>query len=109
MLNKEKVYRYMYKNIEYNIKLSDINYIQRDGRRTKIVTKKETYYQNITINTIKTLLPDYFRISAKGTLLNMRNIYEIDWNQMIVIFKDGMKDYVVTNSHKKELENYEVD
>ncbi len=109
MLNKEKVYKYTYKNIEYNIKLSDINYIQRDGRKTKIVTKDKTYYQNITINIIKNLLPNYFMISAKGTLLNMRNIYKINWNDMTVEFKDGTKDYVITKSHKKELNNYESD
>ena len=109
MLNKEKVYKYIYKNVEYNIKLSDINFIQRDGRKTKIVTKNQTYYQNITINAIKSMLPTYFKISAKGTLINMRNIHEIDWNEMIVFFKDGTKDYVVTNSHKKEIENYEAD
>ncbi len=55
------------------------------------------------------MLPDYFKISAKGTIINMRNIYEIDWNKMIVIFKDGTKDYVVTNSHKKEIEKYEME
>ena len=109
MLNKEKVYKYIYKNVEYNIKLSDINFIQRDGRKTKIVTKNQTYYQNITINAIKSMLPTYFKISAKGTLINMRNIHEIDWNEMIVFFKYGTKDYVVTNSHKKEIENYEAD
>lgn len=109
MLNKEKVYKYIYKNVEYNIKLSDINFIQRDGRKTKIVTKNQTYYQNITINAIKSMLPTYFKISAKGTLINMRNIHKIDWNEMIVFFKDGTKDYVVTNSHKKEIENYEAD
>lgn len=109
MLSKEKVYKYIYKNVEYNIKLSDINFIQRDGRKTKIVTKNQTYYQNITINAIKSMLPTYFKISAKGTLINMRNIHKIDWNEMIVFFKDGTKDYVVTNSHKKEIENYEAD
>ena len=75
----------------------------------KIVTKNQTYYQNITINAIKSMLPTYFKISAKGTLINMRNIHKIDWNEMIVFFKDGTKDYVVTNSHKKEIENYEAD
>ena len=109
MLNKEKVYKYTYKNIVHNINLSSINYIQRDGRRTKIVTSDKIYYQNITINEITKLLPNNFIISAKGTILNMKNVKDIDWNDMIVIFKDGMKDYLVTNSHKKELENYDVD
>lgn len=109
MLSKEKVYKYVYKNIEYNIKINSINYIQRDGRRTKIVTKNKTYYQNITINEIKKFLPNYFVISAKGTLLNMKNVHEIDWNSMIVSFDDNSQDYLVTNSHKRELESYVLD
>ena len=108
MLNKEKVYKYTYKNIVHNINLSSINYIQRDGRRTRIVTKDKDYFQNITINEIIKLLPDYFIISAKGTILNMKNVQEIDWNNMIVIFKDGTQEYLVTNSHKKEIEKYEL-
>ena len=108
MLNKEKVYKYTYKNIVYNINLSSINYIQRDGRRTRIVTKDKDYFQNITISEIIKLLPDYFIISAKGTILNMKNVQEIDWNNMIVIFKDNTQGYLVTNSHKKEIEKYEI-
>ncbi len=109
MLNKEKVYRYTYKSIVHNINLNSINYIQREGRKTKIVTKDKTYYQNITISEIIKLLPDYFIISAKGTVLNMKNVREVDWNNMLVIFKDGMQDYLVTNSHKKEIEKYDLD
>jgi len=107
MLNKDKVYRYTYKNIAYNINLNSINYIQRDSRRTKIVTSSKTYYQNITINEIKNLLPEYFIISAKGTILNMKNVKETDWNNMLVYFNDGSKDYLITKSHKKEIERYE--
>ncbi len=108
MLNKDKVYRYTYKNIAYNINLNSINYIQRDSRRTKIVTSSKTYYQNITINEIKNLLPEYFIISAKGTILNMKNVKETDWNNMLVYFNDGSKDYLITKSHKKEIERYEL-
>lgn len=108
MLNKEKVYKYTYKNVEHNVNLNSINYVQRDGRKTKIVTKSEVYYQNITINEIKKILPENFIISAKGTLLNMKNVYEINWKEMLVHFKDGTKGYLVTNSHKKEIEAYEL-
>ena len=109
MLNIDKVYRYTYKNIEYTISLSQINYIQRDGRRTKIVTKKKEYFQNISISNIKDILPNYFKVSSKGTLINMKNISKIDWNTCKVYFKDNTSEYVVSKSHKKELCNYECD
>ena len=107
MLNKEKVYRYIYKNIEYTINISEIDFIQRDGRQIKIVTKGKIYYQNISIVDIMKYLPGYFIKSSKGTLINMKNIKEIDWTNLLVYFKDGLKDYLVSNSHKKEIINYE--
>ena len=107
MLNKEKVYRYTYKNIEYTINLSNIDYIQRDNRQVKIVTKDKIYYQNISINKIKEELPSYFLISSKGILINMKNVKEIDWSKLIVYFNDGLKGYLVSSTHKKEIINYE--
>lgn len=107
MLNKDKVYRYSYKNVDYTIHLSQIDYIQRDGRKTKIVTKDKEYFQNISINQIKELLPKYFVISSKGIIINMKNVTEIDWNECIVKFKDGNKGYIVSKSHKKEIDSYE--
>ena len=106
MLSKPDVYRYTYKNIDYAISFSEIDYVQREGRRTKIVTRNEVYYQNISINNIKDLFPDYFIISSKGILLNIKNIDKIDWNTCIVYFKDGTSEYVVSKSHKKEIDNY---
>ncbi len=105
MLNKDSVYRYTYKNVEYTIWLSQINYIQRFGRKTKIVTKDKEYYQNISISNIKEKLPSYFKISSKGTLINIKNISKIDWNDCKVYFKDDTSGYLVSKSHKKELEN----
>ena len=107
MLNKDKVYRYSYKNIDYTIHLSQIDYIQRDGRRTKLVTTDSEYYQNISINEIKNKLPSYFIVSSKGIIINMKNIDKIDWNERKVYFKDGKSEYVVSRSHKKEIDEYE--
>lgn len=107
MLNKDKVYRYTYKNVDYSLTLSNIDYIQRDGRKTKFVTKEDIYYQNISIAEIQKLLPDNFKITLKGTLVNLKNIKKIDWNTCKVHFKDGLSDYVVSKSHKKELDYYD--
>lgn len=102
VLNQTGSYKFTYKNIGYNIPYSDIDYIQREDRRTKIVTRKETYYRNISINDIKKELPAYFVISLKGTLVNTKNIFKIDWNSCIVYFKDGNSGYLVSRNHKKE-------
>jgi len=107
MLNKDRVYRYTYKGIEYSINLNKIDYIQRDGRKIKIVADNKNYYQNISINEIKKFLPTYFVLSSKGILINIKNVNRIDWNKLIVFFKDNNNGFLVSKSHRKEIENYE--
>ena len=107
MLNKEKVYRYTYKGIEYTINLNNIDYIQRDGRQIKIVTTNSNYYQNISINEIRKNLPSYFVVSSKGIIINLKNVVKIDWNILKVFFKDNKEGYLVSKSHRKEINNYE--
>ena len=106
MLNIEKVYRYIYKSVDYSIPIDSIDYIIREGRQTKIVTCNNNYYQNISIKDIKILLPKYFICSNKGVLINFKNIDKIDWNKEIVYFKDGKSEYLVSRSHKKEIDEY---
>ncbi len=106
MLNKNRVYRYTYNNVEYAITLDMIDYIHRDGRRIKIVAKDNTYYQNISIQKIKELLPSNFKVSTKGMIINVNNIKMIDWNNGIVYFKSGIKVDGISISHKKELMSY---
>ena len=107
MINKEDIYRYTYKSVNYSINMSSINYIKRSGRQIKIITNNGDYYQNISINQIKDLLPDYFTLSSKGVLINLRNIERIDWNEYKEFFKDGTSDYLVSKSHRKEIDNNE--
>ena len=102
VLNQTGAYKFTYKNIGYNIPYSD--YIQREERRTKIVTRNDIYYRNISINDIKKELPSYFVISLKGTLINTKNVLKINWNTCKVYFKDGKNGYLVSKNHKKELD-----
>ena len=37
---------------------------------------------------------------------DIKNIDKIDWNVCVVYFKDGISEYVVSKSHKKEIDNY---
>lgn len=107
MLNKDRFYKYIYKGIEYTINLEQIDYIQRRGRQIVIVTTSDEFYQNISINEIKKILPKYFLMSNKGTLINIKNVRKIDWNELLVYFKDNKHDYLISKTHKKELSSYE--
>lgn len=106
MLNMDRIYRFTYKNTDYTIPINKIDYIQRDDRRIKVVCKNEVYYTIDTINAIKERFPSYFILSLKGTLINMHNVLKIGWNINKVYFNDGLSDYVVSKSHKKEIDNY---
>ena len=108
MLNKEKVYRYTYKSVDYAINFNHINYIQRDGRKIRIVTTNGDYYQNISVNQIKDKLPNHFVLSSKGIIINMKNVKKIDWQNYNVVFNDELKGYLVSKSHRKEIESYEL-
>jgi len=108
MLNKEKVYRFIYKGVDHSINFNLIDYFQRDGRKTKIVTKDKVYYRNLSIKEILEQLPKYFVLSSKGTIINMKNVDEIDWTECKVYFKDGVNDYLVSKNHKKEINNYDI-
>lgn len=107
MLNKFSCYRYIYRNVEYCIPYEDVNYIQREGRKTVISSKNNKYYQNISISSIKKIIPKYFIISSKGTVINMKNVSKIDWKELKVYFKDNSSEYLVSRNHKKEIAEYE--
>ena len=108
MLNKERIYRYTYKGTDYTINLNNIDYIQREGRQVKIVTNNDNYYQNTSISEIKKNLPAYFIVSSKGIIINIKNVEKIDWNLLKVFFKDKKEGYLVSKSHRKEINNYEI-
>ena len=108
IFNKEKVYRYTYKNVEYTINYNHIDYIQREGRKVRIVTTNGNYYQNTSINQLKNKLPNYFLQSTKGIIINLKNVSKIDWQNYNVEFKDDIKGYLVSKSHRKEIESYEL-
>lgn len=86
--------------------IDSIDYVVREGRQTKIVTYDNDYYQNISIKDIKVLLPGYFIYSNKGVLINFKNVDKIDWNKEMIYFKDGKSEYLVSRSHKKEIDEY---
>lgn len=108
MLNKEKVYRYTYKNVDYTINYNNIDYIQREGRKVRIVTANGDYYKNTSINQIKNEFPNHFLQSTKGIIINIKNVSKIDWKKYLVVFKDNINGYLVSKSHRKEIEDYEL-
>ncbi|NLC48543.1 MAG: response regulator [Tenericutes bacterium] len=108
MLNQTKSYRYTCNSVDYVIPFSKINYIQRQGRKTKISTTDNDYFQYVSICNIIKKLPKEFLISSKGTIINISNVKKIDWKTYTVYFNDNKIGYLVSKSHKKEIEEYVI-
>lgn len=106
MICKDYSYRYTYNNVEYVIPYNKILYVFRDGRKTRIVTDEEDYFQNISISDIKGVLPSFFVISCKGILINMKRVKNIDWTNLKVTFDNNRSEYIVSIKRKKEIESY---
>ena len=109
MFSKEEVYRYTYYNIEHSIPYKSILYLIRDGRRIEIKTIDKSYYQNVSINNIKKLLPKDFLYTTKGVIVNMKRVKEINWKNQTITFDNGLQKGILSKSHKKEIEAYYVD
>jgi len=107
VLGKDINYKYTYHNVDHNIPINSIQYVMRDGRRIAIVTDEKTFYQNISITKIKSLLGKNFIYSSKGIIVNMKRVKTINWNKQQIIFDNGQKKNIISKSHKKELEEYE--
>lgn len=106
MLHMDRIYRFSYRNLDYALPIDKIDYVQKEDRKLKIVANTNVYYSVETVKAIADKFPSYFIVSSKGTLINMNNVLKIDWNINKVYFKDGLEEFVVSKSHKKEIDEY---
>lgn len=106
MLHMDRICRFSYRNLDYALPIDKIDYVQKEDRKLKIVANTNVYYSVETVKAIADKFPSYFIVSSKGTLINMNNVLKIDWNINKVYFKDGLEEFVVSKSHKKEIDEY---
>lgn len=99
----KKVLSYSYKNIRYNVALSDITHIDYDDRHLKI------FYGDICVQCGKALkeifedLDDRFVQCHKSSIVNTEQIEQIDKTNQLITFKNGKTSNLLSNSYCKDL------
>ena len=56
--------------------------------------------------TLLIICPGSFPADKNGGIA-MKNVKKIDWQNYNVVFNDELKGYLVSKSHRKEIEEYE--
>lgn len=108
-LNLSASFRFKSKGIDYNIPFEKIYYIYRDTseRKAIIVTNNSEYKINMSMNNILKKLDKRFFVSHKACIINIQKVETFIWKEGKIIFDNGLESYLLSKTHKKELENYE--
>ena len=103
---KPKTFRFKIRGVDYNIDYNKILYIYRDtyARKLVIVTNNNEYKMNKNIKDIIKVLDDRFKITHKACIVNMDRVEALVWKENKIIFDNKMEIYLLSKTHKKELE-----
>lgn len=104
-LNVKKTLTFVEHNVTYNITVSNILYITKDtvNRKSVIVTDNNTHKTYMTISELLKKLSPMFVQSHRSCIVNKERIEKINKNKNIIIFDNGMKIDLLSDSYKKGL------
>lgn len=107
-LNLSDSFKFKAKGIDYNIPFEKIYYIYRDTceRKAIIVTNNSEYKINMSMGSILKNLDKRFQISHKACIVNIEKVEALNWKEGKIIFNNGFEAYLLSKTHKKELEYY---
>ncbi len=107
-LNISSSFRFKSKGIDYNIPFEKIYYIYRDTceRKAVIVTGSSEYKINMSMNNVLKELDNRFRVSHKACIINIEKVEALVWKEGKIIFNNGFETFLLSKTHKKELEDY---
>ena len=88
---------------KYTISAKDILYAARNGRKTLIKTGQCEYEVYISLDKLKSMLPNYFKQSHRACLVNMNRVSKISIPKKIIYFDNGINIDYVGDKYKKEL------
>lgn len=106
--NRPNSLKYNYKNIYYNINLSEIIYIEKekDNKRCIINTKNNKYPILGNLPVIEKKLDKRFIKSSRSYLINMEQVQYYNTKDNIIVFKDGTELYEISRNKKRSIINY---
>ena len=89
----------------YTINYSDIIYITKDGRKTRIVTSNKEYSVYLSLAKIKAMLPACFVYSHRACIVNKKRIESYDTADKLITFDNGAEIDLISLNYKKDLMN----
>ena len=106
LLNKRHMLRFNDRGFIYSIECDKILYITTDtvARKTVIVTDKHEYRVNNPLNYFISELNDDFCQSHKSCIINKSRVTNLNYNNNIIVFDNGVTIDLLSNKYKKEID-----
>lgn len=109
LLNKKHMLKFNDRGSIYSIDCNKILYITTDtvARKTIIVTDKNEYKVNNTLNYFLEILNGDFCQSHKSCIINKNRVVNINNNNNIITFDNGISIDLLSDKYKKEINVYD--
>ncbi len=103
----KKIFSYKGRNMDLQLYLHSIRYIYRDkeDRKVVIVTDSSSFYINLGVKEILSMLDERFKMVHRSCIVNTDFVESYDWNNSVVILKDGTKVNYLSKKYKKDVQN----
>ena len=108
-LNKDRILMFEFNYNTYRIPIDDILYVEKvqDNQKCIIYTEDGKEYSIISsISEIANRLGHGFFQSHKSCVVNLEKIQEVNYNENIITFKNGISAYLLSNRKKKQMRQY---
>ncbi len=103
----KKIFSYKGRNMDLQLYLHSIQYIYRDkeDRKVVIVTDSSSFYINLGVKEILSMLDERFKMVHRSCIVNTDFVESYDWNNSVVILKDGTKVNYLSKKYKRDVQN----
>lgn len=103
----KKIFSYKGRNMDLQLYLHSIRYIYRDkeDRKVVIVTDSSSFYINLGVKEILSMLDERFKMVHRSCIVNTDFVESYDWNNSVVILKDGTKVNYLSKKYKRDVQN----
>ncbi len=101
-----KMFIYHGRNIDLHVFYKEILYIYRDTdeRKVVIVTNKNKFSVNLSIQDTMTMLDSRFKIVHRACIANLDRIQKFNWKEKYFVLDNGMKMDLLSRKYKKDIE-----
>lgn len=106
--NKKQRFEFYKDDKEFFFSLDDILFFDTEDNGISAHTKNDVYKVKYKLYELETILPRTFIRVSKSTILNISQIYSLDWSitsSSVVTFRNTHKQVYVSRRYNKSLKN----